>query len=270
MGLPMLIAHIINSGNSSRGFTVCSGFLAFHYWWCQQCREVQCHGVSPNTSRSESWVQPLGRQLLSASSANLWARVVWLWLGCHIPAPAPQSLLVSVSLHKHRKMTRFFIAVPTSSSSSSQTTTMLKPTTEEAKRGCFQGWQRAFCCDCWSMLTFTTFFPLLFCYIWSIQSSQCPWKVIACTSRCVACVCCAPLQLPCIGEYKRFWQICVYTDCASATSHIPFSCIDSTNSQNSFPLLFQLSFLVYFSSPIPCKRQLHMNEAKGAQYMSEI
>lgn len=261
MGLPMLIAHIINSGNSSEGFTVCSGFLAFHYWWCQQCREVQCQGVSLSLDldRSESWVQLLGCQLLSASPANLWAWVVGLWLDCHIPVPLPQSLLVSKSLHKHTNVTRF-LAVPTSSSSSSQTTAMLKSTTEAAKRGCFQGWWIAFCCDCWTMLTFTTFPPSCFVIFgWSRPASALGrwWHAQAGVWHLAA------------RRIERFWQFCVYTGCASTTSHFPFSCIYNSNSQNSFSLLIQLSFLVYFSSPIPCKRQLHTNEAKGAQYIAK-
>lgn len=154
---------------------------------------VSC--ISLNTGRSESWVQLLGHQLLSAPSANLWAQAVGSWLDCRIPAPAPQSLLVSGSLHKHNKMTSF-LAVPTSSSS--QTTAILKPTTKEAKRCCLQGWQKASWCGCWSVLTFATFFPL-FCYFCSIQNSQFPWKVMACIIRCVACVCPAPLQPPCLG-----------------------------------------------------------------------
>lgn len=154
---------------------------------------VSC--ISLNTGRSESWVQLLGHQLLSAPSANLWAQAVGSWLDCRIPAPAPQSLLVSGSLHKHNKMTSF-LAVPTSSSS--QTTAMLKPTTKAAKRCCLRGDKKhrdVVVEVCWLS---RLFFPL-FCYFCSIQNSQFPWKVMTCTIRCVACVCSAPLQPPCLG-----------------------------------------------------------------------
>lgn len=222
---------------------------------------VSC--ISLNTGRSESWVQLHGHQLLSAPSANLWAQAVGSWLDCCIPVSAPQSLLVSGSLHKHNKMTSF-LAVPTSSSS--QTTAMLKPTTKAAKRCCLQGWQKALWCGCWSVLTFTTFFPLVLLFLLNPEQPVPLEGDDMHNQVCGMCVPC-PIAASLPRWIKRFQQFRVYTGCASATSHFPFSCIHSSNSQNPFSLLIQLSFLVYFSSPFPCKRWLHMKEAKGAQYM---
>ena len=115
------------------------------------------------------------------------------------------------------------------------------------------------------------FLPCFAVYFGSIWDSQRIRGMTARTARCVACACPAQWQPPRLGEWKDFSNfVCkllthrLYFSCPP-----PFSCIHNSSSQDPFSLLIRLGFLVYFSGPVPCKKQLYMREAKGVQYMSK-
>lgn len=137
-----------------------------------------------------------------------------------------------------------------------------------AIRGYFQGWERVPRCDCWSLLTFATlhFGLVLLCISGQFGTASTfggRWRVRPVVWH-------VRVLPPCLGEWKDFsnfiCKLLTHRLCFCRPPH--FSCIHSSSSQDPFPLLIRLGFLVYFSGPVPCKSWLNIHKAKGVQYIS--